>query len=86
MNKEFTEIYDFIDGEMSSAVSDYKNPFHLFVIGNSSENIPHIRTVVLRHFSISKKIFEFHSDIRSPKISELKTNPNFLIPPPYNLE
>jgi hypothetical protein len=77
MNKEFTEIYNFIDGEMSSAVSDYKNPFHLFVIGNSSENIPHIRTVVLRHFSISKKIFEFHSDIRSPKISELKTNPNF---------
>tara|TARA_B100001996_G_scaffold275868_1_gene216561 strand:- start:628 stop:1221 length:594 start_codon:yes stop_codon:yes gene_type:complete len=77
MNKKFTEIYNFIDSEMNSAISDYKNPFHLFVIGNSSKNAPHMRTVVLRYFSTSKQILEFHSDIRSPKISQLETNPNF---------
>ena len=77
MEKEFKDIYKKIDNEMSDAVSDYQNPFHLFVIGNSSENIPEVRTVVLRKFSMQKKIFQFHSDIRSPKISKLKKNPNF---------
>ena len=77
MNKKFTEIYNSIDGDMTSAVPDYKDPFHLFYIANSSKKIPNIRTVVLRNFSMSKKIFEFHSDIRSPKIKQLNINPNF---------
>ena len=77
MNKKFTEIYHSIDDDMTSAVPDYKDPFHLFFIANSSKKIPNIRTVVLRNFSMSKKIFEFHSDIRSPKIKQLNINPNF---------
>jgi hypothetical protein len=77
MNKNFTEIYNSIDDDMTSAVLDYKDPFHLFYIANSSKKIPNIRTVVLRNFSMSKKIFEFHSDIRSPKIKQLNINPNF---------
>ena len=77
MNKKFTEIYNSIDDDMTSAVPDYKDPFHLFYIANSSKKIPNIRTVVLRNFSMSKKIFEFHSDIRSPKIKQLNINPNF---------
>ena len=77
MNKNFTEIYNSIDDDMTSAVPDYKDPFHLFYIANSSKKIPNIRTVVLRNFSMSKKIFEFHSDIRSPKIKQLNINPNF---------
>lgn len=77
MNKKFTEIYNSIDNDMTSAVPDYKDPFHLFYIANSSKKIPNIRTVVLRNFSMSKKIFEFHSDIRSPKIKQLNINPNF---------
>ena len=60
MEKEFKDIYKEIDNEMSDAVSDYQNLFHLFVIGNSSENIPEVRTVVLRKFSMQKKIFQFH--------------------------
>lgn len=77
MNKKFTEIYNSIHDDMTSAVPDYKDPFHLFYIANSSKKIPNIRTVVLRNFSMSKKIFEFHSDIRSPKIKQLNINPNF---------
>lgn len=77
MNKEFINIYNYIDSEISEAVSDYKNPFHLFCFANLSEESPNIRTVVLRNFSMSKKIFEFHSDIRSPKINQLSINPNF---------
>jgi hypothetical protein len=77
MNKKFTEIYNSIDDDMTSAVPDYKDPLHLFYIANSSKKIPNIRTVVLRNFSMSKKIFEFHSDIRSPKIKQLNINPNF---------
>ncbi len=77
MNKKFTEIYNSIDIDMTSAVSDYKDPFHLFSFANSSDNNPEIRTVVLRNFSIDKRIFEFHSDIRSPKIEQLNINPNF---------
>ena len=47
MNKKFTEIYNSIDNDMTSAVPDYKDPFHLFYIANSSKKIPNIRTVVL---------------------------------------
>ena len=77
MNKKFTEIYNSIDIDMTSAVSDYKDPFHLLSLANLSDESPHIRTVVLRDFSMSKKIFEFHSDIRSPKVEQLGVNPNF---------
>ena len=77
MNKKLTEIYNSIDIDMTSAVSDYKDPFHLLSLANLSDESPHIRTVVLRDFSMSKKIFEFHSDIRSPKVEQLGVNPNF---------
>ena len=77
MNKKFTEIYNSIDDNMTSAVPDYKDPFHLFYIATSSEKTPNIRTVVLRSFSMNKNFFEFHSDIRSPKIEQLNINSNF---------
>jgi pyridoxamine 5'-phosphate oxidase len=57
MNKKFTEIYNSIDIDMTSAVSDYKDPFHLLSLANLSDESPHIRTVVLRDFSMSKNIF-----------------------------
>ena len=77
MNEKFTEIFNSIDRDMSSAVPDYQDPFHLFYLASSLEEIPNIRTVVLRNFSMSKKIFEFHSDIRSPKVNQLNVNSNF---------
>ena len=39
MNKKFTEIYNSIDDNMTSAVPDYKDPFHLFYIATSSEKL-----------------------------------------------
>ena len=77
MNEKFAEIYNKINSEMLNAVSDYRDPFHLFSIASISEERPTLRTVVLRSYSVDNKFFEFHSDIRSPKVEQIKENPNF---------
>ena len=53
-----------------------KHPFHQFNI--ASFNGPHIeqRNVVLRRWVLKRRTIIFHSDIRAPKISQFKANPN----------
>ena len=53
-----------------------KHDYHSFVLSTLRDNIPQSRTVVLRSFDKSVGTITFHSDIRSKKINDIKSNKN----------
>lgn len=53
-----------------------RHPFHLPVFGSVADNEPSLRIVVLRRFWRRPPMLAFHAHIGSPKIEQLKTNPN----------
>ena len=64
--KEIEYLYD--------AINNSKNPYHTFTLSSINNNIPELRTIVLRN--IEKEPFKifFNSDFRSPKINQLNIN------------
>ena len=77
MEKEFQNIYNEIVDLMENAISESAHPYRTFSLASVDDKSPKVRTVVLRDFSKKNNYFEFHSDIRSPKLAELKNNNNF---------
>ena len=68
-------IFDNIKELLNLAVKDRHHSFHIPVFINiKQKNIPVARIVVLRHFDEKKFVINFHTDIRSSKISELRIN------------
>ena len=61
--------------DLHSAVKDAGHEYHLFTIATINDKVPEIRTVVLRDFNIKKYQISFHTDTRSPKYSQVKSNP-----------
>ena len=61
--------------DLHSAVHDAGHDYHLFTIATVNDKTPEIRTVVLRDFNIKKYQISFHTDARSPKYSQVKSNP-----------
>ena len=61
--------------DLHSAVKDAGHEYHLFTIATVNDKVPEIRTVVLRDFNIKKYQISFHTDTRSPKYSQVKSNP-----------
>ena len=58
-------------------VKDRHHAFHTLVFTNTNlENNPNSRVVVLRNFDPEKYVINFHTDFRSPKVSELLKNNN----------
>ena len=59
---------------LKDAINNSKNPYHTFTLSSINNNIPELRTIVLR--GIDKDPFKifFNSDVRSPKIKQLKIN------------
>ena len=55
---------------------DREHPFHLPVFGTIADNEPSLRVVVLRRFWRRPPMLAFHSHIGSPKIEQIKQNPN----------
>lgn len=53
-----------------------KHPFHLPVFGSICDQEPSLRIVVLRRFWRRPPMLGFHSHIGSPKINQIKSNPN----------
>lgn len=51
-----------------------KHPLHLATIGTIANQIPQLRTVVLRKTNIPKRQLFFYTDIRSAKIQAFKEN------------
>ena len=73
-NKPY-EIFKEELNDLHSAVKDAGHDYHLFTIATINDKIPEIRTVVLRDFNIKKYQISFHTDTRSPKYSQVKSNP-----------
>ncbi|MDQ3635115.1 MAG: pyridoxamine 5'-phosphate oxidase family protein [Acidobacteriota bacterium] len=57
-------------------VIDRKHPFHTPVFGTENGVAPSLRIVVLRRFWRKPAKIAFHSHIGSPKIEQIKKNPN----------
>ena len=61
--------------DLYSAVKDAAHEYHLFTVATSSNNIPELRTVVLRDIDLYNYRISFHTDTRSPKYNQVKSNP-----------
>ena len=77
LNKEFQEICEKIEQLMINALKNSAHPFRTFSLASIDDKMPSLRTVVLRDFSIDNRFLDCHSDIRSPKVDELKKNNKF---------
>ena len=77
LKKEFQEIYEKIEQSMNDALKNSAHPYRTFSLATVDDKMPSVRTVVLRDFSIDNRFLDCHSDLRSPKIKELKKNDKF---------
>jgi pyridoxine/pyridoxamine 5'-phosphate oxidase len=60
---------------LAQGVQSFKAPFHTGVVATVHDQLPQLRTVVLRRIDTAGKILYFHTDIRSPKVSQLLQQP-----------
>ena len=79
-SKENTnEIFQDIKRNLSRGVKDRKHTFHTPVFCNvNDDGVIESRVVVLRQFDPLKLVLNFHTDFRSPKVTNLKKNNNSL--------
>src|SRR6476661_8671088 len=61
---------------LTLGISSAKHPFHSATIATINNGIPELRTVVLRGVIPSEQALIFHTDIRSPKVNQIKKNNN----------
>ena len=75
--KKAESIYGDIIILLDKGVKERKHPFHTPVFSNNTNgSFVDSRVVVLRKFDKNNLILNFHTDLRSPKVSELKKNNN----------
>ncbi len=70
------EILKRIWKNLDLGVIDSEHPFHTPVFGTDNGNLPSLRIVVLRRFWRKPSALAFHTHIGSPKIEQIKNNPN----------
>ena len=69
------EILESIFKKLNYGVTDGKDDFHTMIFSNIINNKVDSRCVILRHFDKDKRILIFNTDIRSPKVSAIRDNP-----------
>ena len=62
--------------ELHTAVADGKHEYHCFYLATVNFKTPRLRTVVLRSFNKNENSLSFHTDRRSNKVKEIKSNQN----------
>lgn len=65
-----------IKQQLIDGVKNRNNPYHYITVASINEKSPEIRMVVNRAVDFEKRLINFHTDYRSPKINQLKQNPN----------
>lgn len=60
---------------LSSAPRDRHCGWRLPVLATSGEIVPRQRTVVLRHVDAESRKVYIHTDVRSPKVASIRSNP-----------
>ena len=80
LNENPKLIFDNIKELLTKSVKDRHLPFHTPVFSNMDikNNLVDSRIIVLRHFDPEKCILNFHTDFRSPKVTNLLQNKNSL--------
>ena len=74
--EDFKEIKKKIWSMLNDAVTNRSSPFRIPVFICGDQNEFDGRIIVLRKSDQSNSLLQFHSDIRSDKISKLKKNKN----------
>jgi len=79
LNENPKLIFDNIKELLIDGVKNRNHPFHTPVFTNKDlNNLGDSRIIVLRHFDPENCILNFHTDFRSPKVSNLLQNKNSL--------
>lgn len=60
---------------LAESKKSYKAPFHSGVVATVDAQWPQLRTVILRRVDVAARKLFFHTDIRSPKVAQLKQQP-----------
>ncbi|WP_069262068.1 pyridoxamine 5'-phosphate oxidase family protein [Paraburkholderia nodosa] len=88
MNLE--QIYNRIWDCLAAAVREDKHPFKVMQAATVSlDGAPNVRTVLLRSAIEPQNVLTFHTDLRSPKIAELRREPRIAlvgVDPVHNLQ
>lgn len=72
---ELNQIIPDILKRLDDATRSSKTAFHEGYIATINENSPEIRTVVLRRVLLDEEALIFHTDMRSPKVHQIRQNP-----------
>lgn len=59
---------------LSEAARDRRHPMHTVVVGTVAGALAQLRTVVLRRVDVDTRKLYFHTDIRSAKIEQIRSN------------
>jgi len=73
---DFNKILNYEFDELNNAIQSAKHDYHTFCFATIQHSIPQTRTVVLRSINKKKNRIAFHTDQRSPKLSEINYNNN----------
>jgi hypothetical protein len=73
---ELDQIIPDILKRLDDATKSSKAAFHEGCVATINQDIPELRTVVLRRVFLDEGALAFHTDIRSPKVNQIKQNPN----------
>ena len=74
--ENFEEIQKKLWSMLDNAVIDRSSPFRIPVFICANQNEIDGRIVVLRKSDMNNNVLQFHTDLRSPKVSILKKNKN----------
>lgn len=65
------ETWRRVAGTLERAAESSRHPLHVFTVASvDGDGAPHARTVVLRRFDRERREIWFHTDVRSPKVSQ----------------
>jgi len=60
---------------LHEGVRNFKHPYHRPALATTDGSQPQVRTVILRGFSEKERTLICHCDARSPKVSQIRNNP-----------
>lgn len=72
---ELSELLDRIWSGFARGAYSNREAFHWPAIATNTQDAPAVRTVVLRRSDRPSRLLEFHTDVRSEKLAQLRQDP-----------
>ncbi|RAP31857.1 hypothetical protein DID75_05750 [Candidatus Marinamargulisbacteria bacterium SCGC AG-410-N11] len=76
IHSDSTEILNEVNKLMDIGVDSSRHPFHQCYFASHNKSDIELRTVVLRRWNLNRRSIIFHTDIRSPKVEQVRSNPS----------